>query len=340
MNLLTEVEGTKGEVLTSAVLRFLVLKSPKLRDAFLDLLSRVSPHGPVTSTSHFACYSEEPTKDLEGQKGRIDLILETDSWIIGVENKLFASFQESQPKKYLQTMAQRAQEYRSVRSKECDHMIAVIAPESRKKKIHKVLKALPDKESYAFVAWEDIRDAFNGLACELNEEMHAALKMFVEYLNQNISFYPDFRSHCNHFNRQMPAGGSDMQRKLVGKIWEFLPGSGPRLSSSKTWVGYYFATGKEFGDRTGWYGFIPTDSDHFEDGRPDGDTRAELIFVTNFAVEVPTRCFEGVRIKARFLDPNAPEAKVWAWRLKIDPSWDSPGAWETVLRPFWTALKT
>ncbi|MBM3334082.1 PD-(D/E)XK nuclease family protein, partial [Candidatus Sumerlaeota bacterium] len=100
MNLLEELDGLQGENLASAALRFLVLQSNPCKNALLETLNKVSPIGPLTSTSHFSCYREYATSSEESGAGRLDLVLELDQAVVGIEAKLLAEFQPEQPTKY------------------------------------------------------------------------------------------------------------------------------------------------------------------------------------------------------------------------------------------------
>ena len=55
MNLFTEIAGHGGETLTSAVLRYLVLRSQDVREVLVSALSEVSRQGPLRVESHFSC---------------------------------------------------------------------------------------------------------------------------------------------------------------------------------------------------------------------------------------------------------------------------------------------
>jgi hypothetical protein len=91
MNLFKEIEGLSGEPMVSALLRLVILRSQEIRDEIVRLISAKSPIGPVTSSSHFSCYAEYPTFDQVAGQGRIDIVLELDDAVIGIENKLFSS---------------------------------------------------------------------------------------------------------------------------------------------------------------------------------------------------------------------------------------------------------
>ena len=103
MDIFSEFEGLRGENLASSVLRYLIFNSHEIRDAFLALLSDHSPIGPLSYSTLFACRTEYPTSsEIEG--GRLDILIQLDDVVIGIENKFFAEFQDGQPEKYCDTL--------------------------------------------------------------------------------------------------------------------------------------------------------------------------------------------------------------------------------------------
>src|SRR5712692_6695611 len=55
MNLFSEIEGLRGENLTTAILRVLLLRSQDLRERFIRLVSDNCRLGPLTLGEHFSC---------------------------------------------------------------------------------------------------------------------------------------------------------------------------------------------------------------------------------------------------------------------------------------------
>jgi len=53
MNLFEELQGRGNEELTSAVLRFLILRSQETREIFTNLVSRNSQQGPIVMYEEF-----------------------------------------------------------------------------------------------------------------------------------------------------------------------------------------------------------------------------------------------------------------------------------------------
>ena len=92
MNFFSQIEGLVGENFSSAILRYLLERSPEIRDAFLAMISDVSPFGTIESRERFGSRREVTLKDSDNVGGRIDLFIETDNAVIGIENKFLAAF--------------------------------------------------------------------------------------------------------------------------------------------------------------------------------------------------------------------------------------------------------
>lgn len=321
MNLLSELEGLSGENLCSAVLRLLVIRSQELRDCLINLVSRDSRAGPVTSGSHFSCTLEHPTED-PGRWGRLDLLLETSDAVIGVENKLHAEFQDGQPQKYLKTVTEHAQVLKNLRKRDHSALVAVLAPRSR---MHEIEELIGGNEHYLAIVWEELLEALTGVAHRLDPLTTLLVHDLDSYVRQQIAFFPEFSKWLPHFRRKFEPSGTTLQREFVARIWPFFPDAGPRLSCGKAWCGYYFTDASTVGTR-GWYGFVP--ESEISKGAKNA---AELIIATAFDVDFREPKFRNIELE---VGPDFIGAdKIHSWAVDFDDSWDSPGAWDEHLKP-------
>ena len=110
--------------------------------------------------THFACFREYETIDeAANQRGRIDLLIETDDFVIGVENKFYAKFEDEQPNKYLKSLKENSQGLTQLRAKYLRHisgsnyMVVVLAPKRRRDEIKPVIKRNPHLTS---LTWEEV----------------------------------------------------------------------------------------------------------------------------------------------------------------------------------------
>jgi len=254
----------------------------------------------------------------------LDLLLETSDAVVGIENKLYAAFQEGQPHKYLDTVTQLAEGLTNLRKREYRPVIAVLAPKSR---ISEISKVIGNDERFLTLCWEDILRSFMDATPNLDPITNVLMQALNSYIRQQIDLFPEFTKWIPHLRRRFDRGGTPLQRKVVARIWQFFPDPGRRLSSSETWCGYYF-TDPSLGTR-GWYGFVP-EGEISEGAR----NPAELIIATSFDVPFQESVFRRIRLKAgpKFLN-LAKDSEIYAWAVDFDSSWANPDVWRKYLDP-------
>jgi hypothetical protein len=327
MNLLSELEGLSGENLCSATLRLLLIRSHDLRERFVELLSRECRSGPIRLDSHFSCILEHPTDD-SGRWGRLDLLLETSDAVIGLENKLYAVFQEGQPHKYLRTIVKHADGLAKLRRSDFRPIVAVLAPRNRLKEIAHIIGL---DERFLMLAWEDLLDDLMEAQLHIDSMTQVLFQGLESYIHQQIALLPDFPKWVPHLKRRFDSKGTPLQREVVGKIWQFFPDPGRRLSCGDSWVGYYF-TDSFFGTR-GWYGFVPQ-----REISHNARNSAELVIATSFPVLFKNPPFRPIKIAAgpRFIGAS----EIYAWAVEFEDSWSSPDVWRQSLKPLFEAYES
>ncbi|NOZ72778.1 MAG: PD-(D/E)XK nuclease family protein, partial [Chloroflexi bacterium] len=321
VNLLKDIEGYSGEALTTAVLRHLVLRSNEVKTVLVREISKRSPVGPVFLESHFSCYLEQYTVDESKVQGRIDLVLETDDAVVGIENKLLAGFQAGQPFKYLDTLRERAHSLGSIRRREIRHFCVVLAPADRREEIEGHLAGARD--NCAFLSWDDLLSALSKQVIS-DPGTTAIIDWLSSYINDHSVLSPKFHEWLPHLRRRFPPRGDAIQHEFVRRVWQFFPEAGPRLGAGPTWVGYYFASSE------GWYGFVSTPSD--SSGK---DTAADFVIQTRFDIPFSKDFFERVpEDEARVLVGSWP----YTWRALLDARWANPETWRNALAPIHAAI--
>lgn len=320
MNVLSELEGLSGEQLCSAVLRVLLIRSQDLRDRFCDRLSASSRSGPVTSGSRFSCTLEESTLD-SGDRGRLDLLLETEDAVVGVENKLSAAFQKDQPRKYLKTVNDRANSLRESRRTKHRALVAVLVPEHR---VPEAEKLVGGDSNFLVVRWEELLETFTAARDDLDPLAAVLVRSLGSFVRAKCDLFPGVRQQLAYVRRLFEPGGTESQRQLVRWLWGFFPDAGGRLGASKDWCGYHFTDGKE---HRGWYGFVAKSLVKQGAANP-----AELIIATSFNVAFSEPRFRPVEVIPGFL-PSIPDEEVHGWAVDFDDSWGTENKWRDVLRP-------
>ncbi len=320
MDFLSELQGLSGENLCSATLRLLLIRSQDLRECLINLISRENRVGPIMPGSHFSCTIEEPTED-PGRWGRLDLFLEMSDVVVGIENKLYAGFQNGQPHKYLGTVLQRAKDLEKIRGNHYQGLVVVLAPNSRNPEIK---SKIGENKKLLALTWEDILDAFCRSTEHLDSETKVLLHALKSYIHQQTSLFPEWSRWTPHLRRSFEHGGKPIQRTVVRKVWQFFPDAGSRLSSGATWCGYYFTD--RFLNTRGWYGFVPKEA--VVDGAKN---EVEFIIAVSFDVQFPGNVFRKIKLKQGpdFIGSSV----IYSWAIELDDSWSRPDSWMHNLQP-------
>lgn len=157
--LLWNLSGLAGENLATAYLKWLC-DNPELRPKILRHLlgNAYDPKDGFVSVT-----TELPTEDKEHGNGRIDLVIETERMVVGVESKFYADFQTNQPVKYLKTLCDRV----GVKG-QCGKKVALVllVPRNRrdllaqdiKDAVQRQAKVLDASVAVTFCVWEELCD--------------------------------------------------------------------------------------------------------------------------------------------------------------------------------------
>jgi hypothetical protein len=327
MDIFSQVEGLSGENLGSALLRYLVFSSHEVRDSILSLLSDHSPSGPISYANHFACRTEYPTRNDELGDGRLDVLIQLDDVVIGIENKFFAEFQDNQPQKYVETLKSVAAALESINHSDVRVLLFVLCPEVRQKDARRKVESL---NNVTVITWEEILRRLESVGTISNPVAKVIRDEFISYLRRHFSFIHDFDNKVAHLRKAFPEYGSSLQYEFVSKLCPLLPAPGPRLSKGATWLGYYFFAHPEIKEK-GWIGFVPPN----EKIVYETDNQAELLVASTYKASLPKEFVEVELKDSNFI--GAP-GRTNAWVVKFDSSWNSVEKWREKLAPFWKAV--
>lgn len=180
------MKGLEGEELTSAVLRMLLLRSHEFREQFVELMSKKSSLGPLSFASHFSCYCEDWTEDEQGKLGRLDIVVEMDDAIVGIENKLSAQFQTDQPQKYLRKLRENAARLGELRSSgdpsKFRYFLAILAPEDRKNAVSQRVDGQTEKDHYVLLWWNEVFELLRSSNQDLIQAMDPKSRLLAASL--------------------------------------------------------------------------------------------------------------------------------------------------------------
>lgn len=331
MNVFSEIEGLDGEDLITAILRILLLRSQEVRERFVGLLAQASHlDGPIEVQSHFSCLLQQttqdnPTADDKGASrwGRLDLLIETDDTVVGVENKLFAAFQPDQPQKYLETVKAWAKGLGNLRHRQLRHQVAVIAPRSRSQDVKSRIGASHD---FFFLDWETVLETLKKIDRGMDDTTRVILESFTQFLGDKIEFVPKFGGWVPYL-RRWSEYGTPLQHRVIRELQEFFPEGGRRLSNGESWLGYYCC------NMAGWFGYVSS-KDQIDDG---AQHEAELIVVTSFPVAFSQSDFRILTLRNKtFLGKQRSQH---AWAIKYDQDWSDPQRWRMALEPLGVGLQ-
>jgi hypothetical protein len=323
MDLFSEIEGLSGEKLGSALLRNVIMNSQELRDSFLSLLSQKSPFGPITFISHFACRSEYRTESIKYGGGYIDLLIQVDDAVIGIENKFLAVFQNDQPHKYLETIEKVASSLKNINYSNVNPIVVVLCPEER---VSEGNKSIHNLNNAIIITWEEVFLSFEKVKDISNPVTKIVLGELKKYYKKHFSFIPDYSKKYYHYRKKFYPKGSPIQRELVGKLWSLFPSHGPRMGTTDTYVGYGFYVKEK--NNQGWYGFVSKD-----EIKNEISNESELIIVSTFEPQKLSNDFERVELKKKNFLWGYPDYKN-AWIVKFDPNWNSIYKWMKKIAPF------
>lgn len=192
LDFLETIEGTSGEELTSAVLKYLIVNSATFRDCLIERISRKVPVGYAPSFRNgLYCRTEYPTEDQQLGNGFIDILLADGepkeiSFVAALEVKLWAAFTPDQPAKYLNTLK------RLVVNADVSRLaIIVLAPDERKDDVEKHLK---EQETKLLLTpgclwnwqWSDIRNDLMRVTQEESTSISLVAKWLLRFLKVRL----------------------------------------------------------------------------------------------------------------------------------------------------------
>lgn len=327
MDIFGAIEGLQSEKLASRILSLLLLRSQDLRDAFIGMVSDCSPRGPITMWSRFACVCEQPTEN-EIERGYVDIYIEVDDAVIGIENKFHAPFGGNQPGKYVETLQQKAAQLNTLvgANRKVEYLMVILVPRYRKDKEQERFKT----KQCVVLSWEDALTVLEDLRAKLDSTTAVLLTSLREYVHSKVSFMPEFEKWAPHFLRNWEASGTTYQRALLSEVKQFFPEGGARLSCGEDWLGYYFATLLKVGKA--WYGFVPAKAVTYGYST---DNQTVLIVACTFDVAGLSENF----IPAEVPGILGKGVKCNSWVIKFDKHWNSPERWRRELQPFWQSTQ-
>ena len=339
MNLLEFLEGKKGENLATGALAYLLLHSAELRTVFFDLLSDISPDGPLGESSQFGFYLEDALSE-----GRIDLIVESDSAVIGIEAKFGAQFQDGQPRKYLDGVTERANKLQEARNRGVvQRFLVVLAPESREGEIETHVSEQDPKGRCVFLGWQRVFQSFesyrqhNGLGLIDTFLLNQA----AAYVRKYIGDTRELARLLPHIGKRFKAHGSQAQKDLLELIWRLIPQELTKLytyGGGSKHSGWYIYPHSKIAPLA-WIGFFDCGSVKPFSSGVDHIAVGSMLFVASknplFVKQIPK--------PDRFEPCPADWQEYTLWRVPFvsgDNAWTALDTWQGKLEPIIKTLQS
>jgi hypothetical protein len=341
MSFFEQISGLAGENLASAALRYIIDRSPDMRKCLIDVISDASPLGPLYSNQRFASCTEAPTKNAVDGNGRLDLLIETDNAVIGIENKFDASFNEGQPKKYFKHLSDLAQKISGIYQQECRAILVVLAPESRVVddafRQRSVMDLDPSLHQHVtLISWQELLKRM-----ELARPADLVATFLLEQLRQfylsSTGSLQRLPSIFANLRRRPTNSNLSDQTNFVRWLWhlfvnqQVIP-TGIRINSSLgNYVGY--TSTRSAGDPDSllvWYGFYS--SKLIDQLKDQAEETSELVLMTTFPVDFPSE-FKKINGPIKWSKPYR-----HFWIIKFEPRWMDPQDWLTRLKPLHTEI--
>ncbi len=254
MYFLETIEGSAGERLTSAVLKYLFINSGEFRRLFLKQIERDFAASEIPSFKNgVICFDEYPADD---GNGFIDLVVIADNAALGIENKLWAGLTDDQPSKYLPTLEGLARERCGTGGA---FRIVMLVPEQRQDEIHRELQRQNISGGASVLFWQLVMKDLNTLAQEETGEVAAVANVFHEYLSSRIN---DVKINADP--TKLLGGvklGNSFQHDFLKKVREVFANAGRIQAGGKDayrWYGFYFEFSRQDGKTwvRPWFGFV------------------------------------------------------------------------------------
>jgi hypothetical protein len=255
--------------------------------------------------------------------GRLDLLVDTGTRLIGVENKIWASFMTDQPVKYCASLIDSSQTL----GRRQKSLLAVLAPKAKEPHVQEALRQVResgfsrsiDTES---IYWTTLLDCLASVDLDSSptESAYQELRKYVEHkywVANYVDVFDGLRSWDGDWN--------DHQRQLVRYLWYVFPSPGPKLNNTSNWHGYPFFTDRD--DVWGWFGFVRTGTELREYDQMKRNNAVE--FVINYQRDGSEASHAGERFKDVTFDPRSWKER--GWLVDFDQSWSTFLIWSDLL---------
>lgn len=333
--LFSALEGRRGENMSSAVLAYLLSESEQVREKFFKLIRDECPGSRIPSTEQLQIETEKSVSiQLEQERNktpRMDLFIKTKTLLIGIENKFFAPFEDSQLDRYLHALRQLADVAADDSKTKPDHLLVTLTPKFRLDEAKKLLHQTNSAKRTCALTWEAVIEAVCSNSAD--DEFTLVSRELKKYTEDYLGAAPKLTSDLLAVLKSWSHKGTCEQRKILDQfLWNFLHESVTtsgryRYSSASNYYGWYLYPRPDQKDNLIWIGFK-------EYMFVEGKSAALLI-----GIKEPDALRAACRGRSspKLIEDLEASSEEWRYfRVPFDETdeWLKSETWQTVLEPF------
>lgn len=370
INLFQELAGKKGEVMAVAALRYLLMRNRPLREQFFKTLGASVSYTLYQNFSYFGCELEvscQSTANGKTEQGRLDMLVESDAAVIGVEAKLGHQITSEQLEKYRPELTRRQELLTKLHGSPVEMYLILLVPQWQKSAAEATIAAInstvPDKsapsdtssecEPLRAITWDDIINQLKAvrddaaMTCEDNFILNT-LESYIHYWTGQIEHFEFlWKAAYNEFKTANPAP----QRMLIEHLWQFFNTGDSRLgTNAKHHIGYSFSP--DFTDdqdtiswdnvRWGWFGFIHQKLlAEYIDNPPASAFCLMTDYLPDSQKHSPFKHIPGEQLTnelRKWMNRAGENREKHLWILNqsaaTEYNLDNPASWQNILHPF------
>ena len=262
MYFLESISGLTGEELVSAILKHLLVHSDVLRHEFLGLgeIKRQFPSSRPPSFRHgVLCFLEYGTKSQTFGEGKIDILIQADNCLFGVENKLWAEIQPNQPIKYRESLEEESARLFGTSDA---YKFVLLFPEDRGSPNGDVEPALSSQGllgNCVLLTWEKmLSSCIEPVITSDSRDNAVVASSLKEYIQFHLGSQVIDIPASNLVGRSVIVG-NEFQWDLLYRLRDIFPNAS-KMGSGRLHAGFYFRFEEDEPQKWNWFGFLKEDN--------------------------------------------------------------------------------
>lgn len=366
LNLFQNLESKKGETMAVAALRYLFMRNRPLREQFFRALGKSVSYSLYDDFDYFGCEIEVTCRkdgNLDNSEivGWIDMVVESNKAVIGIEAKLGHRISSEQLLKYLPELQRRRQLHAKLRGTSIDLRLVLLVPDWQMQKAQEEAKLAidelnrlegsgnQDSEIVRIITWQSVIRSLNQAKSDPSMTIEDAfvLSTLEHYISSWSGEIAHFDFSWEAAYHEFSVGNPVPQREIVSHLSQFFPTGKSSMSTTGNYVGYNFSP--DFTEteslpwdkvRWGWFGFIR--NTYLKDVNDWGNKYQSAFCL--FTDYLPNNM--GIRQIKKFVSKDISgdlskwfpghEKYLWVFEESVIKEYDlkDPSVWYEILKPF------